>query len=283
MSLYGNPHTRLMNKFIGLCSNTSDWPSVMYKMGYRIELIEQKISMETGSVTPDVVVMSNRLSHAVVVDCKSGNNIDHKQDYKYKSVTFKDLSAWVDIKERSRFKHTACYVVNDSNYDKLIAHTELPFVIFGEASFRGQGNFGHADLDRTLCRRTSLVRRREPTAFYPFSINDDEHLILRHVLYGLILWINKNQPQSYSDLTKNKTLIDLLKIIHPHYKRMSEKHRNDLRNKVKKVFNSFLDRKELKVMHAKMLEGEVTAPLWQKFQEQCKEAMAQREVQATLD
>ena len=272
-----------MNKFIGLCNNTDKWPPIMYGMGYRIQLVEQKISMDGGIVTPDVVAMSNRLSHAVVVDCKSGTNIDSKQDRKYKCIMPRHLFGWLDIKERHRFKCTVCYATNDSNYDKLSAHTELPFVVFSTMFIEGKGNFGHPDLDRVLHQQTSIATKYEPTLLYPFSLDDNEYLILRHVIRGLMVWLVSNRPKSYCELTKDKTLLDILKIIHPHYKHMGEKHHNDLRDKIKKALASILDRSEFNAIRKKILEGEATVPIWQKFAEQCLMIIEERKVQTTLD
>lgn len=84
--MYASAHTRLMNKFIDLCNNVDSWPTILYDLGYRIKLVVQKISMETDSVTPDIVVMSNTLSHSVVVDCKNGRSIDRDQDDRHKGI-----------------------------------------------------------------------------------------------------------------------------------------------------------------------------------------------------
>lgn len=281
--MYANAHTRLMNKFIGLCNNTDEWPPIMYKMGYRIQLVEQKITLDADSVTPDVIVMSNRLSHAVVVDCKSGTHIDSKQDRKYKSIMPKHLFNWLDIKEESRFKYSACYASNDSNYDKLSAHTELPFVVFGAMFIEGKGDFAHDNLNRVLHQQISIGDKHEPTLLYPFSLDDDEYLILRHVIRALIVWLGRNCPKSYSELIKRETLIDILKIMHPHYKHMGDKHRHALQNKTKKTLASILDRNEFNTIRNKMLEDEVTTSLWKKFTEQCLEVIEERKVQPTLD
>ncbi len=221
-NLYANAHTRLMNKFIGLCSNVDYWPSVMYELGYRVKLVEQKISTKTDGVTPDVVVVSDKLLHSVVVDCKSGNNIDRDQDDRYKSIRAEHLFNWIDVREKARLTLSTCYVANDSNYGALRNHTDLPFVLFGRKFVEGRGDFGHDHLNQSLCKQSSLSSKFEPMLFYPFSACDDDPLILLHVMVGLLAWVRKSHPKSLSDLTKHETLTDLLKAVHPKYKYMGE-------------------------------------------------------------
>lgn len=272
-----------MNKFIGLCSNVNYWPSVMYELGYRVRLVEQKISTKTDGVTPDVVAVSNRLMHSVVVDCKSGNNIDHDQDNRYKNIKAEHLLNWIDIREKSRLTLSACYSVNDSNYDDLRGHTDLPFVVFGSEFVEGKGDFGHDDLNRSLCKQTSLSNMTEPVQFYPFSACDDDPLILLYIMTGILAWVRKSRPKSLSDLTTHEALTDLLKTAHPKYKYMGEKHRNDLRSRVKKTLGTVLERDELKSIKDKSLEGRLSPATLQKFLEQCEEIIEERKVQTTLD
>ena len=65
-------HTRLVNKVIGLCKDTACWPSFLYDLGYNIQLVEQTISLRESAqkITPDMVAVSNKLVHAMVIDCK---------------------------------------------------------------------------------------------------------------------------------------------------------------------------------------------------------------------
>lgn len=281
--MYASDHTRLMNKFIGLCSNVSDWPSVLYELGYRIKLVEQKISTETDSVTPDIVVMSNRLSHSLVVDCKSGSNIDHGQDDRYKGIKPAHLFTWIDVRERPRFKFSTCYAVNDTNYGKLSTHTNFPFVVFGSEFVEGEGDFGHDDLNLRLCKRTSLLNKQEPRLFYPFSVSDDDHLVLQYTMTGILAWIGKKRLESFSELARDETLSNILMIIHPQHKYMGERHRNDLRNRMKKALETVLDRDDFKLIKKSGQEGRMTASTLQNFGELCREIVEEQKVRTTLD
>lgn len=69
-------HAGLLNKFMGLCTNTHRWPRMLHKIGFRVQLVERRISAWSGSITPDVVGASDLLSHALVAGCKGGKSVD---------------------------------------------------------------------------------------------------------------------------------------------------------------------------------------------------------------
>ena len=53
-------HTRLVNMFMGLCVDTRHWPNVLAKLGYKVQLIEQSVSLQSAQkAVPDAVPVSN--------------------------------------------------------------------------------------------------------------------------------------------------------------------------------------------------------------------------------
>ena len=68
-------HTGLINKFVGSCKmqklgtkgTPRPRPNPLYEMGYRVKMVEQKISMRSGDMLhPDVMAASNRSLHVLV-------------------------------------------------------------------------------------------------------------------------------------------------------------------------------------------------------------------------
>ena len=91
--MVANDHTRLVNKMIGLCKNTAKWPSILYDLGYDVQLIECPITIRKSAreIVPDVVAVSDKLEHVVVIDCKSGKNVEPDQDGRYESLESLDF------------------------------------------------------------------------------------------------------------------------------------------------------------------------------------------------
>lgn len=142
-------HTKLINKFIGLCQkegrrdqDRKPWPNPLHELGYRVNLVEQEISMGGGgTVHPDVLASSNRHLHVLVADCKSGRNIDADQDRRYASLTTADLADHVQLHDQNQLKHDVCYVDEAENHADLSAHTNLPFITFGREHIQKHGRF----------------------------------------------------------------------------------------------------------------------------------------------
>ena len=128
-----NEHTRLINRVIGLCQDAAYWPNVLHSLGYAVQLIEKTISLRSSSqkVTPDVVAVSNRLVHAMVIDCKSGTNINQDQDSRYESLEPYDLAYHVTVHDPTRLTHIVCYADSIANHKSLEPYTKLPFITFG--------------------------------------------------------------------------------------------------------------------------------------------------------
>lgn len=47
--MYANNHTRLMNKFIGLCDGSVGWPSPLGGVGYEVNLIEKEVTTDSAA------------------------------------------------------------------------------------------------------------------------------------------------------------------------------------------------------------------------------------------
>lgn len=136
--MYANNHTRLMNKFIGLCAGSAGWPSPLGGAGYEVVLIEEVTTDFARRVVPDMIACSRSLVHAIVVECKGGSSLDPAQDEKYREVKAADIAMVVSI-NKGRLTHTVSYVAHDDRYESLRRGTSLPFIVFGEDYVEGRG------------------------------------------------------------------------------------------------------------------------------------------------
>ena len=269
--LSATEHTRLLNKFIGLCTNTANWPRILYKMGFRVQLIEQRIALGAGSIMPDVVSVSDSLSHALVVDCKGGKNINPSQDAKYAGMRHGDLANWVTVREQGRLTHVACYVASDASHGSLSSHTKLPFIVFGGAFVKGVGSFGQPKLDKALRKGVSLRGSREPLCLYPFSLDDPPSVALRFIISGIVSCIVKSRAEA-RDFTTEEGMADAIKAIHPFYDRIGTRHAKLLVKKAATWFTEMLGEDgDLEAHYKKMLDEGFDARTIQAFADRCLE------------
>jgi len=278
--LPASEHTRLINKFIGLCKK---WPSVLFDLGYDVQLIEQSISLKSAQkITPDVVAVSEKLLHAIITDCKGGNNIDGEQDARYQKLVSDDLKFHVTAHAPDQLRHCVCYVDNHSNHSQLEPHTEIPFITFGDDVVYGSGDFGIAQLNEKLCKSTSLGGMREPTGYYPFSPDDENHIIAPHVLRGLISYLIRRRHKAQPWIQGQGTAYEILKIMHP-YCLISTRHKANLVKKIEDMISTFMQSNtEFNEQATKIEKGEYGTPTLQSLAAICTALVTEYESQKKI-
>lgn len=263
-------HTRQINRFIGLCDNTAGWPSTLHEKGYRVQLIEQTLNLiPKGEVTPDVVAVSRNHNHVLVVDCKSGKNIDLAQEERYGSITGGVLRHFVDVDDESEIKHQFCYVDLEEYHDKLKKRTQFPFITFGHNQLRGDGDFGDRRLNQALCKVISLDGMREPVSYYPFSYCDEDDVIVPHVTRSVVAYLSKKENTRRSLKDKN-VATKLLRIIHRFHKVISVKHKKQLTSKINEIIDILMSDQEFKNCVEKIEEDKNHTIMLQKLSNVCE-------------
>jgi len=238
--LFASEHTRLVNRLIGLCTNTLKWPTILFDLRYSVQLIEQTINLKSAQkINPDVIAVSNKHHHAIVADCKSGNNIDNDQDSRYSELSSTDLKFYVTVNDHNQLTHTVVYVDNHTNHPNLQSFTKHSFITFSAESIQGTGEFGYKELNNKLQNLTSLSGMREPTGYYPFSPEDENYVIAPHVLRGLISYLIIKGRKTKPQIKDSSTPLEILKLIHP-YDLVSTRHKDQLIKKIETMIDIFM-------------------------------------------
>lgn len=276
-------HTRLVNMFMGLCADTRHWPNVLAKLGYKVQLIEQSVSLQSAQkAVPDVVSVSNRTVHAIVAECKGGNSIDPKQDGRYRQLTPEDLLHHVTVHDRNRFEHTVCYVDKSENHESLKRGTAFPFITFGRDCITVDRSLGRDELDGGL-DKIPLEGTREPTYLYPFSHEDKDYVVIPYVLRGLITHVFSSPDRQFR-IDDPYTLEEILKITHKHADRISSKHRRELATRVAKILKRLLlQNPDLRSQVSKLETTEHRTLTLQSLKKTCEELVFKYETQTRLD
>lgn len=179
-------HTLLINEVVGLCNKQEGWPSSMHDQGYRVVSLELSLTTKDDErATPDVVIVSNRNKHVVLVECKSKGGIVPKQDRKYDGLDTKSIVAQL---RAGKFidRHVAVYAINSTNLDKIGGQTGRPLVIFSPSRVWGRGDFGTKQLGETLRAGVSLNGMRPPTRYYPFGLDDSDLVVIFNIMRGIV-------------------------------------------------------------------------------------------------
>ena len=279
-------HTRLVNRVIELCQDTARWPGVLHDLRYTVQLIEHSISIRKSSqkITPDVVAVSNRLLHAMVIECKSGTNINSDQDRRYESLEPRDLTYHVTVHDPNRLTHVACYADGVPNHKSLEPHTKLPFITFGSEEVAGKRDFGKKEINDKLHKGVSLKGMLEPTGYYPFSPDDEDSAIIPYVLTGLISYLVQRGRESPPTTADANMAEAILKSIHPFHEQIYSRHRQRLTQRIKRMINLCKNsNSEFKQQLVKIEDGKAGHSTMQSLQRICKELADRYAQQKMID
>ena len=280
--MLASDHTRLINKFIGLCKNDPKWPHSLRDLGYKVQLVEYTIILrESGVIRPDVIAVSNKLIHAIVADCKGGHNINQDQDDKYVALRTQDLTTHVTVHDPKQLTHDVCYVDDQANHDSLERHTDLPFITFDERSVVKHGQFTLRKLDLKLSSPMSLDDAREPVSYYPFSPEDRDAVIVPHVMRALIVCLTARK-RTCVKLT-DPDLVDRLMLALDPGEVIGITHAKALKSKIRQIISMLLQNNaDLKDQASKLADDKYSTSTLQAITRTCQDIAKQYASQTRL-
>jgi len=278
-----------MNRVIGLCVRTKDYPSTFADHGYKVELIEQGFRTATGEqVKPDIIIASEKYQNIICFDCKGGHTIEADQLKRYLTLTPDDLSRWIRL-HNSPVSNSLCFAfrVLERTSPVVKETTPHPLLILGDDVISKIRDFSIPDLDSAFEPSIPLAGNHPPLSHYPFSDQDDEPVILPIVLRKLVqLAFNKNRggPSALEEATFNSPQV--IESTHPYWEALASEHRNRLADRIRGIMKRMITNEPALKEHIQTLEARegymIRGPLIQ-LQKIAEEIIAANETQARLN
>ena len=242
-------HTKLMNFIIGMCKKHSDWITTLSDLGYKPEVIEQRIRTSTDeAVKPDVIATSNKLVHSLVFDCKGGITVDQDQMQRYSTLTENDLLRWVSPFTAIGFRFDICISDVDEYHSAIIPTTNgFPILTFGRDTLTKTRDFKESRINAAFRNPISLDGKVPTLMYYPFCEDDKTPYIALFVIRGLVsLAIKQSRggPSIYNNNLISKD--ELLKFIfNPIFDALSDEHKGRLKDKINEVVQWIMSKEEM--------------------------------------
>lgn len=279
-------HTRLINCIIGLCKKNEHWPSTLANLGYKIQIIEQRIRTTRGEIVkPDLILATNETpSHVLLVECKGGNSLDQNQIRRYSDVNILSFKPFVTVRQDNLTFETTL-VDFDVNHPQLVRqNTGLPIITFEQTQISRTGAFHKRPLDQAFQKPITLEGMKPPIHYYPFSDDEDMRVVARYVLRALI----SLSAQPDGGRVTEETIFTherMLTAVHMCWNDIADPHRDNLRNKVRQtaeyLFNSFPRlREQLDELHTK--SGVRVTGTLQSLQRTCIDILTELEQRTTM-
>jgi len=199
--------------------------------GYEIHGIERCVHVRGRNVCPDIILTSTKARHALVIDCKSGANVDLEQDRLYSQMSTRDLhKAGVPALVCS---HTPTYTINEEHVGRIRGHTNHSLVVFGSRRVYGIGDFGNAGLTAELREGCPLGEGSAPDVeIYPFSVRDAQGDIDACVARAISRLLLVHPDMKGGSLASRAAAGAILRQAHPLHGFFSGSHRSELRRAV---------------------------------------------------
>jgi len=236
-------HTLLINKVIGLCSGQGGWPSFMHEQGYEVRSLELVLTTKGGEkAKPDVVIVSNKNKHVVLVECKSGSEIVSKQDKKYDGLEARSIAAQIGA---GRFvdKHVVVYAIRGVNLKRIERQTRRPLVVFSASRVWGRGDFGARKLSEKLRDGVSLDGMRAPTGYYPFGLDDSDLVVISHIVQGIVKLATERK--TVVDLNGEDSADLLFDAIYEMREILPSRHIKEIKNRIRQTAGKMASNKKL--------------------------------------
>ena len=114
VSNYPSWNLRMVNLVIGMAKGDSALPTVLHEEGYQLHYIEREfVNSQEQSVTPEVILTSERAENALLFEWKAGGNLDRDQLERYAAVTAQDLGQRALVPRPAERTHDVVVVVGD--------------------------------------------------------------------------------------------------------------------------------------------------------------------------
>jgi len=283
------PHTRLMNYFIGMCKKQRDWITVLAKLGYELQLVEQRVRTSTDQIShPDIVVSSNQLLHFLVCDCKGGITIDEDQIDRYSTLTKDNFANFIRPFAIKDFSLDVCLSDIEENHPLVLAHSKgFPILTFGKTALYKTGKFKQENLDSAFKEPINLEGMIPPLSYYPFSSEDTHAYIAPYVIRGLLSIATKNAKGGPSFADENIVTRDeiITVVFNQVYESLSDSHRKQLKDKIWIVIRWVLKSEPMREA-LQLIEGQGSikvARQLDKLQKAAEEFIADLETRQILD
>ncbi|MCG2717568.1 MAG: hypothetical protein L6408_01880 [Nanoarchaeota archaeon] len=279
-------HTLLINKMIGLATNTYGWPSTLKNLGFKVETIEPRfVNSEGKTVNPDILYTSNRLLHALIAECKSGNTLNEhgeKQLKKYTKTSPESIMRKVSVHDPARLRLDICYSVGHENKGIIKEINEIkpfPVLIFSESNITKENHFSNTQLENAFSASIN-IDSKPPTNFYPFSDQDDQSIIALSIFQELMSRTLKNKYRGELEVE----IDELLKVIHPLWGIIGREEKTKIKNKANRIISHY-KRRNLRE-YLQKIEGKkawkITKSL-QAFGKECNKIIDDLDTQKTVD
>lgn len=118
---FSNFSLTMANLYVGLCRGVSGLPMCLYDLGYIDHWLENEFSIGPNKkVEPDMVLVSDKIGHTLLLEWKSGANTEDDQLERYSQVTKESLRNNAQVSADAAERHDVSIVGLREHENRLV-------------------------------------------------------------------------------------------------------------------------------------------------------------------
>ncbi len=214
--MLSNFNVKIINLFIALCQGCDGIIPILRNHGYSIIWIEYPFNnTNNNTVKPEIIIGSSITKNTVLIESKSGGNIEYKQYENYMAVNSEDLTQRAFIDKEKTALIDIIYVIPTECLKKTSLAFEThdigtPLIsISSDKIKREMNSFNCKELNDITDTDIDIIYSEIPMQFYPFDSESEEWLIAEKTFQIVITFFIRNK--SYF------TVIDILRELFTHW------------------------------------------------------------------
>ena len=183
----------LLNLWIGLCGGHPRLPRDLRELGYDAKWIEYRFQNQDGeTIHPEMIVCSSKMAHTLLLEFKSGKNLDNDQLYRYSRVTQEDLRQLAMIPISATSSHDISIIGKEENAERLRIGLDagpynFPFLVCNALGIHLFLNkFSVQSLNNLFSKGLAIDWGQVPTMYVPI-LHDSESWEIAEVIIPIIL------------------------------------------------------------------------------------------------
>lgn len=173
---YSNFNLAILNLWIGLCKGVHGLPKYFAERGYRTVWIEREFrNQDEDKVCPEIIIASSPAGHTILVESKSGKNVEPDQLHRYSRICSTDLQRQGQVPADAAAAHDCVVIGQEQHSERLqrglrASNCEFPLLVAKDTGLALVSNvFVSPELNEQFAPELSFDWGLVPLQFVPIN------------------------------------------------------------------------------------------------------------------
>lgn len=199
---YLNFNLTMLNLWVGMCRGVAGIPNDLKRLGYADKWIEHRFAnQDLKPVHPDLIISSDRINNTLLLEFKSGANIEEDQLRGYTRVTQNDLIEKAFLSRDATNSHDVTVIGLIEFGDRLrigidkVDHSFPLLLKDNDGLSLDYNKFSIPELNRIFSPRIKINWDRVPTRFVPLDYQSEPWEVAEVIMPKILEYMTERRPR----------------------------------------------------------------------------------------